>query len=318
MSIIKPIKPDIQPRRRGGIEDTEAKKNRELSKKEIKAVAGAGIGGLVFLFLIAWLLLPLSAKIIPFVVAAALPLFTLLAVIYQAIVYRRQWNAMQSALKQTDRVIEKMQAQLTAIREQTGVMQNSLTETQKMAKHSERGTEIAKQNMECGQRAYVSITKKELRRGAFLVYIENSGNTPAREVMVQCVVNAGLWPPELSTLTNPPQPSLPEITIFLGLLAPKSPEQILVPFNRELTAEERANYWDQADIFHWWIRGVISYRDIFHETMMDYRVTKFCFFYDQQAQAVRANSSGNEEEEYRDGKRVDALKYPDWWVRPKA
>jgi len=309
MSIIKPIKPNIEPRRRRGAEDAEAKKDQDLSKKEIKVIAAAGSGGFVFLFLVAWLLLPLSAKIIPFIVAGALPLFTLYAVIYQAIVYRRQWNAMRSALKQTDRVIDRMQAQLSAIREQTTVMQDSLIEAQKMVRHSERGVEIAEQSMKYAQRAFVSITKKELSRSHFVIYVENSGNTPAREVSVQCVVDAGMQPPEL--------PAEPDV-IFLGLLAPRSPERIAKPFNRELTNEERAIYWERSDLFHWWIRGVITYRDIFHESVSDYRVTKFCFFYDQTDRDVRADYGGNEEEEYRDGKRVDALKYPDWWPRPKA
>lgn len=75
--------------------------------------------------------------LVPFVVGAALPLFTLFAVIYQAIVYRRQWNVMQDNLIQTERIVEKMQAQLDGIDRQAKAMEDSVIESRTLVAHSE-------------------------------------------------------------------------------------------------------------------------------------------------------------------------------------
>jgi hypothetical protein len=100
MSIIERVQPKPQTRGRGNVEQDQAQRSKKLTIAEIGIVCGAGVSGLVGLFLLAWLVLPLSGSILPFMVASALPLFTLFAVIYQAVVYRRQWNAMQDTLKE--------------------------------------------------------------------------------------------------------------------------------------------------------------------------------------------------------------------------
>lgn len=302
MPIIKRVQPVAQRSGRSRIGQHDADDNQKLSEwADVGGIAAASAIGLIGLLLIAWLLLPVSGKIVPFVVAGALPLFTLVVVFYQAIVYRRQWNAMLAAMKQTDRVIDKMQAQVNEIQKQSGILDKTLAETAKMAEHSERGIEVARENTEYAQRAYVTVTQKAFTGTGFSVAIENSGNTPAREVMVSWLIDAGTAPPKALKLgeTGGKLPT----TIFLGLLAPRSPEAVFIPCNRSLTAEEEQDYGEWPDILHWWVTGSIYYRDIFQESPVDYRLTEFCFFYDQQAQAVRANYSGNDEKEGRESKK---------------
>lgn len=119
MSIIKGVQPVAQHDQRHGVEKPDSRDNQKLSRWADLSVLGAasmiGLGGLT---LIAWLLLPLSSNIVRFVAATALPLFTLFVVFYQALVYRRQWNAMLDALEQTDKVIGKMQDQWEIMNEQ--------------------------------------------------------------------------------------------------------------------------------------------------------------------------------------------------------
>jgi hypothetical protein len=311
MSLIKPVQPVRQQPRRGGVHDAEAEADQKLSRREIAIVASSGIGTIGMLTLIAWLLLPISNHLVPFVVGSALPALTLLAIIYQAIVYRRQWNAMQTALKQTDRVVAKMQAQLNAIREQTSVMQDSLTETQKMAKHSERGVEIAEQSMEYAQRAYVGITRKTGGQTGFMLTIENSGNTPASDVAIVAVTEPGGSPPKL--------PEGSEGYTHIGVLAPHVPYEHWMPFKRTLTPEEQKEFNDPvwAEFTHWWVVGLIFYRDVFHRNLGDYRQTEFCFYYDQRTNQILAWTSGNAEKEYRNAKQINQPKYPDWWKGPK-
>lgn len=303
MSIIKPTKPGIQPRRQSRIQDTETKEDHELSKKEIKVVAGAGIAGLIFLFLIAWLLLPLSAKIIPFVVAGALPLFTLLAVIYQAIVYRRQWNVMQRSLRQTEQIITKMQSQLVAVNAQTDVMRKSLAESEKMTANAKDGLVIAQTNAEHAQRAYVTVVKCKIeRRGdltGFSLTFENSGNTPALEVSADVLIDAGMTEPRM------PDGKLTDNYTTLGLLAPRVTETVFFPLGRELTYDEQKDFADPNVDFHWWCRGFIHYRDIFQRDLGDYWIVDFCFYFDRDSGKTKASSSGNEIKEYRKGQHVN-------------
>ena len=145
------------------------------------------------------------------------------------------------------------------------------------------------------QRAYVSVTQKVWTDTGFSIDIENSGNTPAREVLVVWLIDAGGSPPQFAKLgdLNPKASD----SVNLGLLAPRSPENLFIRCNRSLTPKEEEDYRDWPDIYHWWVRGQIIYRDVFQDPLTDIRATEFCFFYDQEARAVRAHYEGNEEKE---------------------
>jgi hypothetical protein len=285
MSIIKPVKPVIEERRRRSVEDTETKQDQELSKKEFRVVVGAGIGGLGFLFFVAWLLLPLSAKIIPFVVAGALPLFTLYAVIYQAVVYRRQWNVMQRSLRQTDRVIEKMREQMIEIRSQTKAIQDSVVESQKLVAHTEKGLKISERNTLLSQRAYVVVSKREAIETGFWITVENSGNTPALEVAMKTITQPGFMAPKVPDWGN-----AGDSITWIGVLGPKDTYCLWVPFMRSLTAEEQDSFNDPDGLFNWWCAGSIYYKDIFQPHPTDYRETIFSFYHDRKRHNIQAGS----------------------------
>lgn len=306
MSIINRIQPVPQPRRRSSIEQQEAENRKKLTRKEVAFVASVGIGGIAVLFLIGWLLLPFSGKILPFVMASAWPLLALIVVTYQAVVYRRQWNAMLDSLKQTDRVIDRMQLQLGAIREQTTVMQNSLVETQKMVRHSERSVEIAEHNMEYAQRAYITVSAEWGETG-FKITVRNSGNTPTIEATMVAITDFGITPPNIPETWG-------DDSFNLCMIAPRDPRDEFVAFKRIPTPEESKDATGEfGDMYHWWVTGLVYYRDIFSRDFGDYRETDFCFYFDQRWQKTRPHLSGNETKEYRGGKQVNEKKYPDWW-----
>jgi hypothetical protein len=288
MSPIKPVQSIRQQPRGRGKEQAEAEARQKLSRQETAIIAGSGFGIIGLLTLIAWLLLPVSGHIVPFVAVTAWPALTLLAIVYQAVVYRRQWNVMLDSMRQTDRVIDKMQAQLTAVREQTGVMQSSLTETQKMVEHSERGVQIAQQNMEYAQRACVMVVQKTFTRSnGFSLLIENCGNTPALEVSIDAVIGIGAFPPARTDKL--------ENYKHVGLLAPRTQHPYVAELGRELTQEEHEEFDNEftGPLCCWWITGWIYYRDIFQEKR-DYHETDFCFFYGRNSDGVESHTSGNE------------------------
>jgi len=252
MSVIKPIKPVPQQHREGDIQAAHNEQSNKFLSSDLGVILIVAVAGLIGLSVLAYYRVSNYSVRLAFVVASALPLFTLLAIIYQAVVYRRQWNVMQQALKQTEQVIDKMQGQLKEIQKQSGILDKTLAETAKIAEHSERGIEVARESTEYAQRAYVSITQKGWTGTGFSVAIENSGNTPAREVMVAWFIDAGESPPPgFSKLGDPAYPK----TFELGLLAPRSPEGVFIPCNRSLTAKEEEDYRESPDLFHWWVRG---------------------------------------------------------------
>jgi hypothetical protein len=180
MSIIKRIQRAPQPRRRGEVDNAEAKQRKKLTLAEVGIIASFGVGGLVGLFLLAWLVLPHSSNILPFMVASALPLFTLFAIIYQAVVYRRQWNAMQASLKQTDRVIEKMDETLEEQRKLVVQNERAVKAAEDSAKHAEESLRVS-------QRAYVGLKMRptiewteEGDHPVVTLYFTNAGHTPAQ------------------------------------------------------------------------------------------------------------------------------------------
>lgn len=167
---MRPSQPVPQQPDRSDIDQADSDDNQNLSKRDVGVIVGSTIGGLSALTIIAWLLLPVSSVIVPFVVASALPLFTLFAIIYQAVVYRRQWYAMRAALKQTDRVIAKMQEQLSAM----GQQEKALREQSKLM-----GDSIVISNM-----AAVGVHSIEYDKhtGLICIRIENIGLVAAERL----------------------------------------------------------------------------------------------------------------------------------------
>lgn len=116
---------------------------------DIKVLSAASVVGLGGLALVAWLLLPLSAHVIPFLALTAVPLFTLFVVFYQAVVYHRQWLAMQDALG-----------------------------------HARKQTEIAEMAFVLGTRACVCVHSVviDTDTSRMFVRIENLGKVPADSI----------------------------------------------------------------------------------------------------------------------------------------
>jgi hypothetical protein len=85
-----------------------------------------------------------------FIMGSAISLFLLLSTIATTCIYwgqrnimLRQWKAMQDSVNRTDTIIDKMQGQLNAIKEQAGIMREALDESRKQSIASQAQSEIA-------------------------------------------------------------------------------------------------------------------------------------------------------------------------------
>lgn len=144
-----PSKTEIQQTTSGEISKTEADNDHPLVfRSDLRFIVGSAVAGLgVLITLSLWIVV---GKV-QFIVGAAVPLFTLIAIIYQAVIYRRQWLAMERQEK--------------AMRETIRVSQKALS---------------------IGNRAYVGVhsLEAELEQERVIVMIENTGNVPAEDVKV--------------------------------------------------------------------------------------------------------------------------------------
>lgn len=112
---MRPRKTEIQKRATDSVVEKEKKEHKEYGLIDVSVISGAaGISLTGLIALGYYLISTVPSILIPFVVGAALPLFTLFAIIYQAVVYRRQWHVMRDSVDRTDTIIEKMQGQLDA------------------------------------------------------------------------------------------------------------------------------------------------------------------------------------------------------------
>ena len=136
MSIIKRIQPKPQPRPAARVQDTKREEGDKFLPSDLGIVLIVAVGGLIGLSVLAYYRVNSYSVRLAFVAATALPFFTLLAIVYQAVVYRRQWNVMQQSITQTEQVIGKMQLQLNEIQKQSGILDKTLAETAKIAGHS--------------------------------------------------------------------------------------------------------------------------------------------------------------------------------------
>lgn len=197
---------------------------------------------------------------VKFFTVNALSVLVFAVILVQTYIYRRQWEAMQK--------------QLTARNDQTVSMGESLAETRNMAeqnrraiKATERGVEVAQQNMIYAQRAYITITDGEIIRPIrdllFKMTIRNSGNTPAYDVQVARKVDI----PEILPDPNTDWQTWSRV----GLIAPHGEIEMFAPaLNNVTNQQEQLIAMGRLKTYCW---GMICYRDIFGKT----RYTKFCF-----------------------------------------
>lgn len=291
---MRPSQTAIQRRGRSDIDKGKADNDWKLALTDVGLISGVAVGGLGLLIVLSFWL---AVGRIPFIVGAAVPLLTLLAVIYQAVVYRRQWNAMERALKQTDSVIAQMQHQLIASNNATEVAKQQLFESKKQTANSEASLIIAQRGIEHAQRAYVSIVGREFFGDGFNLVVENSGNTPALEVHINAVVDVGM---------SAPKTEGGEGIVHIGLLAPRASYRHAVSLGKELSAAEREEFHNEftGEYYYWWVTGYIFYRDIFQDDPSNYHVTEFSFYRGEKTNGVRADSSGNGVKEYRNDQEV--------------
>lgn len=248
MLIMRPSETAIQRRDRNGIDKDKADNDKRLALRDVGVISGVAVGGLGLLIILS---LWLAVGRVPFIVGAAVPLFTLLAVIYQAVVYRRQWNVMQDSLAQTDLIVGKMQGQLDAAKDQLDAMN--------------RQTEHA-------QRAYLGIHSANLNVGQeitggdqfflFTLRLKNTGNTPAYNVGI--VLSTGI-------AVDPPDPALPstsDIHVNGGMVGPNA--ELKNWARAPEPRNEQNKLWVDGKL-QVYCSGVITY-GTFGKT----RTTKFC------------------------------------------
>jgi len=179
-------------------------------------------------------------------------LVTAFAVIAQAVIYRKQWAIMENSLSRSDTAIE--------------LTKQSISSNEKNSIYAQRAYVTAK------IRSVTSVTK---RLDTFLMRlrIENSGNTPANELVVIYGCGLGENPPWEKTpdgllIGNNPGPYVTR----LGVVAPKDSYQVIeTPRIGFDSIEDFRAFEDGKLAFYCW--GKVVYEDIFNEK----RQTEFCF-----------------------------------------
>jgi len=221
---------------------------------ELKNVFIAGAWGLIGLILVAayW---PNLTERMKFFVGTLWVLVTAFAVIAQVVIYRKQWAVMEDGLKRSDASID-LSKQSIAFAEQSAIY---------------------------AQRAYVVAKIRDIGERdetlQFRLRIENSGNTPANDVVV--FFSYGLR-------NKSPHDKAPdsEIVVYdsgfteterLGLIAPNGSYQVIstpeisaIAPGPVLTDEYKRFESGELAYYCW---GRIVYEDIFNKK----RHTDFCF-----------------------------------------
>jgi hypothetical protein len=323
---MRPFQTVIQRRGGSDIDEEKAERDKKLALADVRIISGIAAGGLGLLIVLSFWL---AVGRVPFIVAAALPLLTLIAIVYQAVVYRRQWSVMQDNLDQTERIVEKMQAQLNGIDRQAKAMEDSVVESRKLVAHSEqaakdqlfalqgqwkamdksleesrklvaqneRAIRAAEDNVKTvektsiyANRAYLVAKIRNNEPYHFKLAIENGGNTPANNVRVSYACKAMQDPPwQLDEQTN----------------------QVVYDTGRDITIQlgviapngshgtvQTAGFAPRTDIERQeWDGGVklycwgwIYYEDIFNEKWH----TEFCFYKSLQQPQGHPCDYGNE------------------------
>jgi hypothetical protein len=178
---MRPSKTAIEQRDSDDIDSADTEKYRERPLLDVVVITSSAALSLTGLIALGYCLVSTSLPIlVPFVVGAALPLFTLFAIVYQAVVYRRQWHSMEQARRQTERVIRKMQNKVEATERQETILRD---QAEKM------GLSIIVSN-----KASVGIHSIEYSKetGLIIIKIENIGLVPAERIDLFLEVVAGV------------------------------------------------------------------------------------------------------------------------------
>ncbi len=144
---MRPSKTEIQRRNTSDLDAQEAAEEKKLALADVRVIIGVATGVLVLLVALSFLL-PVGR--VPFVVSSAALLFTLIAIVYQGVIYRRQWNAMREMIKLDKQALQVSNKAYVGI-------------------HS---------------------LEAELKQGHLILLIENTGNIPAKDVKVDGTVSA--------------------------------------------------------------------------------------------------------------------------------
>jgi hypothetical protein len=177
MRIMRPSQADIEKRDTNSISKAETDNDKKLMiRADLGMIVSSAVAGLGILIVLSFWL---TVGRIPFIVGAAVPLFTLIAIIYQAVVYHRQWHVMQDSVQRTDKIIENMQSQLIAMREQSMMAQVAAEAAKVSAKVAEQQIKF----MARTESAYLSVSdlKPVVHKEQLFVVgkIFNRGKTPA-------------------------------------------------------------------------------------------------------------------------------------------
>jgi hypothetical protein len=166
---------------------TDSDKNGKTGKDKRDSQRGLwiiiGIGAAAFLAVAAIGSLFIDSQKVHFITEFSLTVVLATLVGIQAYIYRQQWevmdaqwDAMRQGLSRTDKVIEKMEAQLVAVKEQAEIMG-------KQAKSMD-------QSVVFGLRAYVGVRSitLDLQKKRIFLEIGNTGKVPAKNIKVQILL----------------------------------------------------------------------------------------------------------------------------------
>jgi uncharacterized membrane protein (DUF106 family) len=276
---------------------TDKKDATEPTKGLLRWTLVVGAIGLLILIVVS-IYHPYLTERVKFLVGSSLSLFVLLAVIVQAVIYRGQWNAMneqagvmREGLEETRNLLRQNEwafrenhrhanATQTQMREQSEAMKGQLEAMNAQRELLQRDIESTEKSSIYAQRAYVTakirrVTSVTKRLDTFLMVlrIENSGNTPANDLVVMYGCGLKEKPPCEKTPDGLICESGEPYVTRLGVVAPNDSYQVIyTPRIAFVSIEDFNAFKDGKLAFYCW--GRIAYEDIFNEP----RHSDFCFF----------------------------------------
>ncbi|MEK6408529.1 MAG: hypothetical protein AABN34_16500 [Acidobacteriota bacterium] len=265
-----------------GESSSNTKDNKHASDKGLWRIVGIMVLGFIILLAVSYYHPDMTERT-KFAIGTVLAFFTLMAIVFQAYIYSRQWEAMRDSLEENRKIVRIARSQVRQVYKQVDLMRDSL--------------EIARQDMVYAQRAYLAICEVRIDsfdqvRLFFRLKFKNFGNTPAYDAKVFAKAGIRKDPPTPLDDVLSADSMLSADWYQLGIIPPGEDAEAIsnsiTKTEEDWADQHRTDRTIEGVDFYCW--GVIQYRDIFETA----RETSFCLIESLQGPArVQQHETGN-------------------------
>lgn len=262
--------------------DKKTAKNKKILNPGLWAIITLGVVACATLIIVSWWVNEHSERI-KFVTVNALSVSVLVVIAVQAYIYRRQWESMERSVERTDRVIDKMDGQLRAMKDQETAIRDTLAENRNL--------------FYLGQRAYLGLVGAQFGELNFLgsglapiinITLINAGQTPAWSIKARIQISVGDDAPEYATTAE--VGAMP--TLEVSHCMPAKVEKVFVLEMQGATTREQMGKIVSGEEY-FVIRGRFYFTDIAQEE----RNFPLCLVYCPSSRSLTECPSSAEKEE---------------------